>query len=497
MAAYDVVVVGSGPNGLSAAIVAARAGLSVLVREANSTIGGGARTLELTLPGYLHDIGSAVHPMAAASPFFQSLPLSRHGLQWIQPSIPLVHPLDSEPPAILDRSIAATGLSISPDAAAYERLVRPIVRDWRKLLPEILSPMIQVPAHPFAMAQFGMRALLPAALLNKVQFRGPRAKALFAGLAGHSIVPLDRAATAAAGLVFAGTGHTVGWPIPRGGSQQITNALASYLRSLGGVIECEAPVTSIDELPPARAVLFDTSPRQLAKIAANRLPEGYLKQLGSFAYGPGIFKMDWALSAPIPWAQTTCAQTATLHIGGSAEEIELSESDAWNGRISQKPFVLVAQPSLFDSSRAPAGGHTAWAYCHVPSGSTEDMTPVIENQIERFAPGFREVIRARSVMNTAHMEQSNANLIGGDIGGGANNLQQLLFRPTFSLDPYRTPTDGIYICSSSTPPGGGVHGMCGYHAASSALKHVFGIKSAPNLFSEETNRSDVLFKNLR
>ncbi len=474
MTSYDAIVVGSGPNGLSAAIVLARAGLSVLVREANATIGGAARSLPLTLPGFVHDIGSAVHPMAVASPFFRSLPLGDHGLQWIQPPLPLVHPIDGAPPAVLGRSIEETEASISPDGGAYRRLLQPLVRDWDALIPEILSPPIHFPAHPFALARFGIRALWPATGLNKLVFRGDRAKALFAGLAGHSIVPLEKIASAAIGLVMAASGHASGWPIPRGGAQRISEALAAYLRSLGGTIETNAPVDSVDSLPPSRAVLFDLSPRQVAGIAGNRLPQGYLKSLLRFSYGPGIFKVDWALAGPIPWRDPECARTATLHIGGSAAEISASESAAWNGKFDGKPFLLLAQQSLFDPSRAPAGRHTGWAYCHVPNGSTRDVTEAIESQVERFAPGFRDLILARSTRNTAQMEEWNANLIGGDIGGGANNLLQLLFRPTLSFDPYRTPAKGLYLCSSSTPPGGGVHGMCGYHAARSALRNTFG-----------------------
>lgn len=475
MSSYDAIIVGSGPNGLSAAIVLAQAGLSVLVREANSTLGGGARTLELTLPGFHHDIGSAVHPMAAASPFFQSLPLHDHGLDWIQPPLALVHPLEGSPPAVLQRSIEATGATISPDCAAYRRLIEPLVRDWKILVPEILSPPIHIPSHPFAMGRFGLRALLPSATLNSLAFKGDRAKALFAGLACHSIAPLDSLASSAIGLVMAMSGHAAGWPIPRGGSQQITNTLASYLRSLGGVIETDAAVESIESLPQAKAVLFDLSPRQVARIAGRRLPAGYVKSLNRFAYGPGVFKIDWALSEPVPWTYPECSRTATLHLGGPANEIAVGERDSWGGKTPTRPFVLFAQQSLFDSSRAPRGRHTGWAYCHVPNGSTTDMTDIIEDQVERFAPGFRDVILARSTMNTARMEISNANLIGGDIGGGANNLTQLLIRPTLSLDPYRMPGEGVYLCSSSTPPGGGVHGMCGYHAARSALKHTFGI----------------------
>jgi phytoene dehydrogenase-like protein len=475
MPTYDAIVVGSGPNGLSAAIVAAQAGLSVLVREASPTVGGSARTAELTLSGFLHDIGSAVHPMAASSPFFRTLPLAEHGLEWIQPPVAFAHPLEGQPAALLDRSVAATGESLGEDAAAYARLIEPLVNRWDELIREILSPVTRFPAHPFQMGRFGMHALLPATMLNRITFDGERARALFAGAASHSVIPLEKTAASAIGLVMAASGHAVGWPIARGGSQQIANALASYLRSLGGVIETAAPVESFEELPSARAVLFDVSPRQLAKIGGRRLPASYRRQLERFAYGPGVFKMDWALSEPIPWTDPECNRTATLHIGGSAAEIAASERDAWSGRICARPFVLLAQQSLYDPSRAPSGKHTAWAYCHVPNGSTHEMTAAIEDQIERFAPGFRDVVLARSTMNTAQLEQWNANLIGGDIGGGANNAAQLLFRPTISLDPYRTPAKGIYICSSSTPPGGGVHGMCGFHAARSALQHTFGM----------------------
>lgn len=474
MSSYDAIVVGSGPNGLSAAIVLAKAGLSVLVREANETIGGSARSLNLTLPGFVHDIGSAVHPMAALSPFFRSLTLSDFGLEWIQPPLPLVHPLDGAPAAVLHRSVEETGAGISPDGAAYRRLIGPLVDVWDLLCGEILAPPIHIPLHPVAMAQFGLRALLPAALLNQIVFRGERARALFAGLACHSIVPLEKMASSAIGLVMAAAGHAAGWPIPRGGSQQITEALAACLRSLGGVIECDARVGSIESLPPARAVLFDLTPQQVTRIAANRIPHNYLERLRRFNYGPGVFKVDWALSEPIPWADPECRRSATLHLGGSAGDIGLGERAAWNGTAAEKPFVLLAQQSLFDSSRAPAGNHTGWAYCHVPHGSTRDMTAVIESQVERFAPGFRDVILARATNNTAQLEHLNANLVGGDIGGGANTLEQLIFRPTVSLDPYRIPGDGMYTCSSSAPPGGGVHGMCGFHAARSALKHTFG-----------------------
>jgi phytoene dehydrogenase-like protein len=475
MTGYDAIVVGSGPNGLAAAVVLAQAGLSVLVRETNSTIGGGARTLELTLPGFRHDIGSAVHPMALASPFFRMLSLEQHGLTWIQPPLPLIHPLDGMPPVVLERSVEATCRGLSPDENAYRRLIEPLVRRWSDLIPEILAPPLHLPAHPFAMAQFGLRALLSGSVVNRLAFKGVRAKALFAGMACHSIVPLDFPGSAAIGLVMAMSGHVAGWPIPRGGAQQISNALASLLRSMGGVIETDAPVDSMESLPQAKAVLFDVTPRQLARIARRQLPGRFVQRMERYRYGPGVFKIDWALSEPVPWTYPECGQTATLHLGGDAAEMQIGEHDSWNGRIPKRPFVLFAQPSLFDATRAPQGSHTAWAYCHVPNGSTADMTDVIECQVERFAPGFRDVIRARSTKNTAQLEESNASLIGGDIGGGANDLAQLLMRPALALDPYRTPNKRIYLCSSSTPPGGGVHGMCGYHAARSALKHTFGL----------------------
>jgi phytoene dehydrogenase-like protein len=477
MTRYDAIIVGSGPNGLAAAIVLAQRGLAVLVREANSTLGGGARTLPLTIPGFLHDSGSAVHPMGLASPFFQTLPLADHGLQWIQPPIPLAHPLGrspgDEPAAALHRSIPETAQTVAPDADPYRRLLGPIVRNWPHLLPQLLGPILHWPSHPFQLAQFGLHALLPATTLNRHAFRAERARALFAGLAAHSIVALDRPATSAFGLVLAATAHTVGWPIPRGGAQSITNALAAHLHSLGGIIETYAPLESLAALPPSRAVLLDVTPRQALRIAGDALPHTYRAALERFRPGPGIFKIDWALAGPIPWADPLCSHAGTVHLGGSAAEIAASEHAAWHGHHSDRPFVLLAQPSLFDPTRAPAQHHTAWAYCHVPNGSALDRTAIIEAQVERFAPGFHDLILARTTMNAPRLQQSNANLLGGDISGGANNLLQTLFRPVPSLDPYRTPTEGLYLCSSSTPPGGGVHGMCGYHAAQSALKHTF------------------------
>jgi phytoene dehydrogenase-like protein len=459
---------------LSAAIELARAGLSVLVREANATIGGGTRSLELTLPGFVHDVCSAVHPMAIASPFFRSLPLRDYGLEWIDPPVALAHPFEDAPPASLERGVEATAATVEPDGAAYRRLVEPLVRDWAKLAPEILAPPLHLPRHPFAMAGFGLRALWPATTLARTVFRGERARALFAGLAAHSIVALDQPATSAIGLVLAAAGHAGGWPIPTGGSQRIADALAGYLRSLGGVIETNAKVEALENLPPSKAVLLDLTPRQVVRVAGRRLPANYARSLSRFSYGPGVFKIDWALSEAIPWKYPECRRTATVHLGGSLDEIAAGEKETWAGLPSQNPFVLLAQQSLFDPTRAPAGRHTGWAYCHVPNGSTRDMTDAIEQQVERFAPGFRDIILARHTRNCVQLEQSNANLVGGDIGGGSNALGQLLARPVLAADPYRTPAEGIYLCSASTPPGGGVHGMCGYHAARSALKHTFG-----------------------
>ena len=474
MSRYDAIVVGSGPNGLAAAIVLARAGLSVLVREGSATIGGGARSAELTLPGFVHDVCSAIHPMAAVSPFFSSLPLAEHGLQWIHSPVALAHPFVNEPPALLRRSVEETAATLSVDARAYVRLIDPLVRQSDSLMPEILSTPLRNPSTVLSMAGFGMRALLPSKTLTRTLFRGNRARAFFSGHASHTIVALEKPGTSAIGLVMAVAGHAKGWPIPSNGSQRIADSLASYFRSLGGEIETNAPVRTLDDLPAASAVLMDVAPANVARIAENRLPRKYLRTLRRFSHGPGVFKIDWALAAPIPWRHAECASAAAVHIGESAEEIEASERAAWNGTHTDKPFVLLAQPSLFDHTRAPREQHTAWAYCHVPRGSTHDMTSAIENQIERVAPGFRDVILARHTKNSAQLEQLNPNLVGGDIAGGANTLRQLLFRPGISWDPYRMPAKGMYLCSASTPPGGGVHGMCGYHAARSALKHTFG-----------------------
>lgn len=467
---YDAVIIGSGPNGLAAAILLAQSGRSVLVLEAEETIGGGARSAELTRPGFVHDVCSAVHPLAVGSPFFRALPLERHGLEWIQPPAPLAHPFDDGTAAVLERSIGMTVETLGGDAA-YQKLMTPLVADWGRLDTELLAPP-HIPAHPLALARFGWRGLRSARRLAESALTTIQARALFAGLAAHSSVPLERMATAAFGLVLGVTGHAVGWAMPRGGAGRITHALASYLRSLGGEIVTERRVETIDDLPPARLILCDVTPRQLLRLAGHRLPASYRRQLERYRYGPAAYKIDWALDAPVPWKAEECLRAGTVHLGGTLEEIAASERASWRGAHADKPFVLVAQPSLFDATRAPAGKHTLWAYCHVPHGSTFDMTERVERQIERFAPGFGERVLARHVMPPAALERHNANLVGGDINGGAQDIRQLFTRPVLRFNPYRTPVKGLYICSSSTPPGGGVHGMCGYHAARSALKDI-------------------------
>jgi phytoene dehydrogenase-like protein len=465
----DAVVIGSGPNGLSAAITLARAGHEVVVYEAREVIGGGVKSAELTLPGFIHDVCSAVHPLGIASPFFQTLPLEKHGLAWIQPPAPLAHPLDDGPPAMLHRTLDATAAGLDQDEKAWRRLFRLSLRDWPSLKSDLLGPL-HFPAKPFAMAEFGIDAIRPAATIARRWFSTPRARALFAGIAAHSILPLTSAASSAIGLVLALAGQSEGWPIPRGGSQAIARALAAHLESLGGRIVTSTPISFLAQMPPSRVILMDLTPRQVVKIAGERLSRAYRAKLEKFQYGPGVFKLDWALKAPIPWKSPECATAATVHLGGTLEEMIVSEKACWEGAHAEKPYVLLTQPSLFDPSRAPAGQHTAWAYCHVPNGSTHNCTEAIERQVERFAPGFRDLILARHVLDPGKLEAQNANLIGGDIGGGAVTLSQLFLRPTRQL--YATSDPAIFICSSSTPPGGGVHGMCGFHAAQAALKYL-------------------------
>ena len=461
-------MIGSGPNGLTAGIVLAQAGLRTTIFEAEPTIGGGVRSAELTLPGFVHDVCSAVHPMAAGSPAFASFPLGRHGLEWIQPRIPVAHPLDDGPAACVEVSLERTCERLGPDGPAYRRKMEPLLRGWGDLAREILQPILHFPGHPFLLARFGSLALWPAATTARRQFHTEPAQALFAGLAAHSVLPLEALGSAAFGWVLGALAHAVGWPVPRGGAQQIANALASYFQELGGRIVTNARIRSLDEISGPALVLCDITPRQFLEIAGDRLPGRFGRQLQAYGYGPGVFKIDWALSAPIPWKASECAQAGTVHLGGTLDEICHAERLPWQGVTDEHPFVLLAQPSLFDPSRAPAGQHTAWAYCHVPNASTIDMTTRIEAQVERFAPGFRSIILARHVFTPAELEQHNANLVGGDITGGAQNLGQFLLRPTRML--YRTPIDGVYLCSSSTPPGGAVHGMCGFHAAHRALR---------------------------
>jgi phytoene dehydrogenase-like protein len=452
-------VVGSGPNGLTAAITLQRAGYSVTVLEAQPTIGGGTRSAELTLPGFVHDVCSAVHPMAICSPAFAGMPLEEHSLQWIKPPLAFAHPLDAGPAVTLE--------NLGEDAPTFRRALNYLGSHWDGLLEDILGPP-RIPRHPLLLARFGAHALRSARQAAAALFQKEPARALFAGMSAHSILPLEMAGSAAFGWVMALSATTTGWPIPRGGSQSIANALASFFRSLGGTIVVDQEVTSVGVLPSNALVLCDVTPRQLLRIASGHLPDFYCRKLERYRYGPGVFKLDWALSAPIPWRDADCRRAGTLHLGGTLDEIAASERAAWNGSPCQRPFVLLTQPSLFDDSRAPRGQHTAWAYCHVPNGSTADMTQAIESQVERFAPGFRTCILARHAMPPAELESHNANLVGGDITGGASNLAQMFLRPTRSL--YETPAPRLFICSSSTPPGAGVHGMCGYHAAKAALK---------------------------
>jgi phytoene dehydrogenase-like protein len=471
---YDAVIVGSGPNGLAAAIALARAGRSVLVFEAKETIGGGVRSKELTLPGFVHDVCAAIHPLGLGSPFMRSLPLEQYGLQWIHPAAPLAHVLDGGTAVLLERSIEDTSATLGPDAAAYRRLMSPLTAHWDIIAGATLGPLRPaLVSHPLMLAHFGLHAIRSASGLAQSLFAGERARALFAGLSAHSMMPLEQPPTAGFGLMLGVAGHAVGWPMPRGGSQKIVDAMAAYLRSLGGEIVTGVQVKSLDTLPPARAILCDVTPRQLIAIAGQRLSPAYLRQLQRYRYGPGIFKIDYALDGPIPWKAEECARAGTVHVGGTLPEVAAAERTVAKGKHPEKPFLLVAQQSLFDPTRAPQGKHTLWAYCHVPNGSTFDMTERIETQIERFAPGFRDRILARHAMNTVELEQYNANYIGGDINGGVQDLWQFFTRPTIRLVPYSTPVKGLYICSSSTPPGGGVHGMCGYFAAQAALRHDF------------------------
>ncbi len=472
--AYDAVIVGAGPNGLAAAVRLAQSGGSVLVLEAAATVGGGTRTAELTLPGFRHDICSAVHPLGLGSPFFRTLPLEKFGLEWIQPPAPLAHPFDDGTAALLERSLADTGATLGPDAAAYARLMAPLVpENWDDVCDALRRPW-KMAGHPFGLARFGLKAIQSSRALTDAAFQGGRARALFSGMAAHSFLPLNQSPSGAFGLALGITGHAVGWPIPRGGSQAIADALTAYFQTLGGEVLTDAPVQSLDDLPPARAVLCDITPRQLLTIAGDRLPPHYRKQLTAYRYGPAAFKLDYALDGPVPWKAPACLRAATVHLGGARAEIAASERAAARGEISEKPFVLLVQPSLFDPTRAPGGKHTVWAYCHVPHGSAVDMTGRIEAQIERFAPGFTDLILARHTLSPSGLERYNPNYVGGDINGGLQDWAQMFTRPVLRPLPWTTPVPGLFLCSSSTPPGGGVHGMGGYYAAELALRRLAG-----------------------
>lgn len=468
---WDAVVVGAGPNGLAAACTLARAGRSVLVLEAEDRAGGGTRTEELIERGFRHDVCAAIHPLGAASPFFREIDLRPHGLEWVHPEIGLAHPFDERPAATILRSLDETMRALGSDGGAWRRLFAPFVERGDELVDEALRPL-RIPRRLWLMARFGLRALRSAEGLTRAFFRDETTRALFGGVCSHAMVPLESAASAAFGLMLIVAGHRAGWPAARGGSQAIADAMISFLRAHGGELRTGQRVSSLRELPESRAVLFDLAPRALASIAADALPSRYRNALLRFRHGPGVLKVDWTLDAPIPWRDEACRRAGTVHLGGSWDELASTERAVLRGEIVERPFVLVAQQSVFDDTRAPAGRHTGWAYTHVPHGSTADVSARIEAQIERFAPGFRDVVRARHVIDARALEAHDANMIGGDIGGGANDLWQLVFRPVVRWDPYGTPNRRLFLCSSSTPPGGGVHGMCGMRAAQRALRGV-------------------------
>ncbi|MBM4267444.1 MAG: NAD(P)/FAD-dependent oxidoreductase [Deltaproteobacteria bacterium] len=475
---FDAVVVGAGPNGLAAGIELARAGASVAVLEGGDTIGGGTRVAELTLPGFVHDVCSGAHPMGILSPFFRELPMAKHGLEWVLPGASVAHPREGAPAVLLWRSLERTCAELGRDAARYRRMIEPFLVEPHALLRDLLGPL-RFPERPVDFVRFGALALWPATWVARALFREEPARSLFAGCAAHSILPLSQPATAALGLIFAITAHVAEWPVARGGSAAITNALARYFESLGGSIRTSHPVRTAADLPPARSFLFDTDPRQLADVAGPALPSGYVRRLRRYRYGPGVFKMDFALDGPIPWSDPRCLEASTVHVGGTLAEIAASERAMWRGEHSERPFLIVVQQSQFDASRAPAGKHTGYAYCHVPHGSTVDMSERIESQIERFAPGFRERILARHRMTTMDLQRSNPNYVGGAITGGAADVTQLYTRPVARLDPYSTPNPRVWICSAATPPGGGVHGMCGFHAARSVLRRLDRLPAGP------------------
>ena len=469
---YDAIIIGSGPNGLSAAIRLQQLGLKTAIYEQASKPGGGVRTEEVTLEGFKHDIASAVHPMGMASPFFQTLPLKDFGLKWIDPGIPFVHPFLDGTAHVAYRSVEETAAQFGEDRQKYLSLMENMVRDWDKIGPDLLKPL-GIPSHPIPFASFGLKALLSAKQLTNLYFKDPKTKAFFYGSAAHSTLPLTYQASASFGLVLLAVAHKYGWPFPQGGAASLTASLVSYYQTIGGKLHLNFPVTHIGELPLSKAYIFDLTPRQLLNIGGTNFSSLYRRRMKSYRYGAGSFKIDWALSEPIPFINEKCRQSATIHLGFSPEEIEKSEQGNFDNTISKNPYVIVVQHSVFDNQRAPEGMHTAWAYCHVPHGSLEDMTVAIENQIERVAPGFKDVILAKATHNTMELEAFNPNLVGGDINGGIQDLTQLFTRPITKLSPYSTPDPRVYICSSSTPPGGGVHGMGGFHASEKVIKDHF------------------------
>ncbi|OGO33789.1 MAG: FAD-dependent oxidoreductase [Chloroflexi bacterium RBG_16_57_11] len=469
---YDAVVVGSGPNGMSAAIVLAQAGCQVVVIEGQDTIGGGVRSSELTLPGFIHDPCASIFPLTLASPFFSTLPLEQYGLEWVNPKVALAHPLDSGGPLLVERSLEITAASLREDEKAYRRLLEPLIKDWERFRQDLLGPLPLPPRAPLTYTRFGLSALFSASGLARMIFRSPRTRSLFAGMAGHSQLSLNTPGSAAFGIVLGVLAHAVGWPLPRGGAQSISNALAGYFVSLGGEIVTGLQVEKLEQLPEYRAVLLDLAPRNFLRILGEQLPSAYCRQLEHYRYGPGVFKIDYALDGPIPWKDEACALAPTVHLGGTLEEIVSSEAAVNRGAHPARPYVLVAQHTLFDPARAPDNHHTAWVYCHVPNGSQLDMTEAIEAQIEHFAPGFCRRVLAFKTRNAVQMEVYNPNYVGGDINTGVQDMWQQFTRPAVRLDPYSTPLKRIFLCSSATPPGGGVHGMCGYFAAQSALKRL-------------------------
>jgi phytoene dehydrogenase-like protein len=468
---YDAVIVGAGPNGLTAAAVLARAGRSVLVVEAASTPGGGTRTAELTLPGFRHDVCSAIHPVGVTSPAFAELGLTEHGLEWLHPEIGVAHPLDDGTAGEMRRTVEETATANGGDHG-WRRLFRPLVDSWPNLADSLLGPPVRGPKHPITYVRFGLRTLPPASTVARLVLRDPRQAALFTGIAAHTNTSLLRPMSSAGGLVLVAAGHVGGWPAARGGSQAIADALVSVIQQHGGRIECDRRIGSLDDLPRARALLFDTTPSQLLDIAGDALPTTRQWRYRRFRRGAASFKIDYALDGAMPWTADAARRAGTVHLGGTASEVIAAEESVFKGRIAEQPYILVAQQSLFDPSRAPAGKHTLWVYCHVPMGSTVDMTERIERQIDRFAPGWRDLVLARHVTPPAGLEAYNASYVGGDIAGGANDRLQIVFRPIIALDPYRTGAEHIYLCSQSAPPGGGVHGMCGYWAAKSALRNI-------------------------